>query len=776
MRMQNQEDAVKRIELKNASKSTRAERLWQFLLAALLLIGILRSYLDCVTLSGMHAWILSAAGGAALLCCAVLSSYPRTSAYATLPPVAAGVIWTVIFGIREVYGGFLGVMNYLISWWNLRYDDGKNLFQGETITQQGIEAFSVVMILAVSAVVWEMVQKRRSVLSGILLMLFLTPGLILGYLSTVTASILLTAGVGMWLHRIQGGRQLQRGVWTAGLGILFFTLAICVGGESLKGIEHFRKESARQIRDMRFGEDSLPEGNLYKADSMLDGDEETLEVATRQVKSMYLRGFVGGCYQEGIWTPLKNSAFGGENAGMMKWLKKQGFYTASQYFAYASIKEQEEIPKNQVEIKNIGARRNYIYMPYSAQKPKKTQAHQEQDANFQSSSFLGSREYAYLERSENIPAELLHVSGWVSSPSRKEEKAYQEEEAVYRSFVYENYLDVDDSLVGLMDFLFWADAKPEEKDGIYTSTDRIRTILREMTSYKANPEAVPEGEEPVRWFLTEGRQGNAALYATTAVQAYRANGIPARYAEGYLLKEAEVADSENGNVTLTRQDSHAWAEVYMDGIGWVPIDVTPGFYYDTYALMEMVQKPQGIQQTAAVEDAENDADQVNDKGQKGTEEEKDKTSETIFQAVLGAGVMVLIVITVLIVFLECRRYLRLRRLAQNYRDAGEEGKARILCHVVIELLHMAGIEAIPGWQAKETEQALTELVPAFQEGEYIRVSYLIEKHIYGDEELRAHEKRALASFIEKMNRERKRLKMKRRLRIRYCRWRIKQKI
>ena len=55
MRMRNQEDAVKRIELKSASKSTQAEGLWQFLLAALLLIGMLRSYLDCVTLSGMHA-------------------------------------------------------------------------------------------------------------------------------------------------------------------------------------------------------------------------------------------------------------------------------------------------------------------------------------------------------------------------------------------------------------------------------------------------------------------------------------------------------------------------------------------------------------------------------------------------------------------------------------------------------------------------------------------------------------------------------------------------
>ncbi|WP_270284592.1 hypothetical protein [[Clostridium] scindens] len=37
-------------------------------------------------------------------------------------------------------------------------------------------------------------------------------------------------------------------------------------------------------------------------------------------------------------------------------------------------------------------------------------------------------------------------------------------------------------------------------------------------------------------------------------------------------------------------------------------------------------------------------------------------------------------------------------------------------------------------------------------------------------DLRNHKKRALASFIEKMNKERKKLKLQRRLRTRYCRW------
>ena len=59
------------------------------------------------------------------------------------------------------------------------------------------------------------------------------------------------------------------------------------------------------------------------------------------------------------------------------------------------------------------------------------------------------------------------------------------------------------------DGLFWADAKPEEKDGIYTSTDRIRTILREMISYKANPSSA--GRRKRALVSTEGRQECGAI-------------------------------------------------------------------------------------------------------------------------------------------------------------------------------------------------------------------------------------------------------------------------
>ena len=46
----------------------------------------------------------------------------------------------------------------------------------------------------------------------------------------------------------------------------------------------------------------------------------------------------------------------------------------------------------------------------------------------------------------------------------------------------------------------------------------------------------------------------------------------------------------------------------MDGMGWIPVDVTPGFYYDTYALLQMAQVPGDIQRTAALEDSGEEVD------------------------------------------------------------------------------------------------------------------------------------------------------------------------
>ena len=79
---------------------------------------------------------------------------------------------------------------------------------------------------------------------------------------------------------------------------------------------------------------------------------------------------------------------------------------------------------------------------------------------------------------------------------------------------------------------------------------------------------MPEGQDPLQWFLTTSRTGNQMLYASAAVEAFRAHGIPARYVEGYYFGASKIQDSKNGEVSITGENAHAWVEVYFDGVGW----------------------------------------------------------------------------------------------------------------------------------------------------------------------------------------------------------------
>lgn len=72
-------------------------------------------------------------------------------------------------------------------------------------------------------------------------------------------------------------------------------------------------------------------------------------------------------------------------------------------------------------------------------------------------------------------------------------------------------------------------------------------------------------------------KGTRFQYATVAVMTLRHFGIPARYAEGYVISE-EMAAAAKANEPLTVDSSCArgWAEVYQDGVGWIPMELTPG--------------------------------------------------------------------------------------------------------------------------------------------------------------------------------------------------------
>jgi len=112
--------------------------------------------------------------------------------------------------------------------------------------------------------------------------------------------------------------------------------------------------------------------------------------------------------------------------------------------------------------------------------------------------------------------------------------------------------------------------------GVESDYDRavaLKEAIEKQVKYNLNAPAVPVGQDPVDTFLFETKEGYCDLFATAMAQMARAVGIPARVATGFWPNEDANAD---GYYVLRESDYHMWAEIYFEGIGWMPFDPTEG--------------------------------------------------------------------------------------------------------------------------------------------------------------------------------------------------------
>lgn len=108
--------------------------------------------------------------------------------------------------------------------------------------------------------------------------------------------------------------------------------------------------------------------------------------------------------------------------------------------------------------------------------------------------------------------------------------------------------------------------------GIYAESENLISAVADLVQnaavYDINTAPYPS-EDHALYFLQEAESGYCIHFATAAAVMYRALGIPARVTDGFLFyaKSGEYVDVKQSN-------EHAWVEVYMDGLGWLPVEVT----------------------------------------------------------------------------------------------------------------------------------------------------------------------------------------------------------
>jgi len=101
----------------------------------------------------------------------------------------------------------------------------------------------------------------------------------------------------------------------------------------------------------------------------------------------------------------------------------------------------------------------------------------------------------------------------------------------------------------------------------------IAEWLSKNATYTLQPNhQVPDGGDPVEPFLFGDLRGYCVHFAHATVYLLRSLGIPSRIGTGYMT---DLSQSKDGHILLRMSDRHAWAEVYINGAGWIPFDTQP---------------------------------------------------------------------------------------------------------------------------------------------------------------------------------------------------------
>ncbi len=141
----------------------------------------------------------------------------------------------------------------------------------------------------------------------------------------------------------------------------------------------------------------------------------------------------------------------------------------------------------------------------------------------------------------------------------------------YKKEIYEMYLPVTVISPTAQMYI-------HEKIGdLETPYERLEAIADALSRFKYTdspgplPDDIDDASSFLDYVLFEKKEGYCSYYATSFVIMARALGIPAKYVQGYHVKMGDKL-----HVQSMSTDAHAWPEAYIDGIGWLIFEPTPG--------------------------------------------------------------------------------------------------------------------------------------------------------------------------------------------------------
>ena len=310
----------------------------------------------------------------------------------------------------------------------------------------------------------------------------------------------------------------------------------------------------------------VEDGSLTQSDGLALQGLEDLLVTTdeKPTETVYLRGFIGAEYDGHSWQPADAEQF--DNAAA-SWKTDGDSRLAIANLPFLRAAYDGAAPQ-QMTVQRLHAGDAYTFAPYNAYFNDYYRLDGDGAAAGQTAQ---DDTFYYFPRGE---AKTLLTARADADPS-----VLDRLESAYAAYAESRYLATPDGAdYGTLQEFCDAAEKEHKLTG---DADAIRTFVRsylnEHCTYTSDPPQPADGADPVLYFLNESRAGSSTQFASAAVVLCRMLGLPARYVVGYAAPQSLFAESDGGwQAVLQDDNAHAWAEVYLAGQGWIPLETTPG--------------------------------------------------------------------------------------------------------------------------------------------------------------------------------------------------------
>ena len=514
--MKNKRNTGLRAGICRETQSTRGQTLLELLSAFLIFLALAAIF---YTVSGFSAmlWLL----GAGILTCiaaAVIRHFRKTKLL--LPILLAALLLVVLFARNPLLSGFGAAWNMLRDLWAaekgillpLAETDGSGLWLAGIVSGILLAllalAFSHVPTLAAAALTALCVAAA-----------FVQPSIIL-LAAAAIALLMLT-----WQknkNAVSVASFLLVGVIVAGMAAISLQTGTmqALSQNAKDTLHHWRYEKAEEV---------LPEGDLSEPVVNTESTDTILSVTADAAQTLYLRGFVGDSYENGVWSAL-DAQTAAEEKDLFYWLHQSGFYPQSQLATAARLMGNYQ--SGSVSVQNLSGCSLYRYEPCTIL-PERAglTKNRIQPSAVETNGLRGERGYSYevVSDAQTILPELLD---FLQNDTSDGVKSYLQMESAYREFVYSYALTVP------AEFRAQLGAVLDQCCESYGPADSL-TKEQAQTATLAFLELCFDGSDTIALPLADTADGTTYQYATVAALALRYYGIPARYVEGYTVKAAE---------------------------------------------------------------------------------------------------------------------------------------------------------------------------------------------------------------------------------------------